>query len=71
MVESKTKGFFLIKNIFSGRIIRPIRGAIVQMALTQSAVAHKKLSGRVQTYEFPGQEKRCLKSQQKDRKYFK
>ena len=57
--------------ISSGRITRPIRGAIVRMAPTQSAVAHKKLSGRVLTYEFPGQEKRCLKSQQKDRKYFK
>ena len=55
--------------IFSGRITRPIRGAIVRMAPTQSAVAHKKLSGHVLIYGFLGQEGRCLKSSQKDRKY--
>ena len=54
--------------ISSGRITRPIRGAIVQMAPTQSAVARKKLSGHVLIYGFPGQEERCLKSLQKDRK---
>ena len=52
----------------SGRIIRPTRGAIVQMALIKSAVVHKKLSGPVLTLESLDQEERCLKSSQKDRK---